>query len=590
MLDTDFFRAVKHDVAPKDNFEYEAYVAKYARSTMVLYSRKTHTPLAALVLKADDPGALSVLTSRPTPPGQNEPYFQGMINMPNQVFEFSIVNLSSDGWINFNILHTPHRVNEVDPGPAYGVNAVNELRPEQSYTIEADQRTNRRMLLKGRTKTQQDGTVVATTVQEVESKGDPKQGLYFYLSVVPDQASKTLCDQFAEGTIWKCATHLIRKVPRPVYIAKGFGGGGGYRGAIGLEAIGLGSRGAIDSFEYGGDIRETASFGGADPSDDFESGLLNGAYRGGRVHESGRAQPEIIRNEMLEGGSGTYPRPQNQMYMSSNQRAEVVEDDSAPRYRSLEFGLGRRGPIPRDSGSRGSRGLRGGPQEELLETCAAPVSRGGGKKKSAGNKSGGLMSRWFGRDGSSGEAPSSSSAQASIMRLSQQSDRVETSAPPPSAAAVEEEESEDAMDTGIFEATDVGQTQAGELGYGQERQVRVGQTNKEYAYEFPSEPTVLCMSIYPGLKFFPLPDLETEVINELTQYIADEGKQLISQLTAIFTSDTCCLDLESPADTIVCQCGHKCLNHKNVTKSGLARCPLCRSLITALVQADGLIL
>lgn len=542
MLDTDYFRAVKHDVAPKDNFEYEAYVAKYARSTMVLYSRKTHTPLAALVLKADDPGALSVLTSRPTPPGQTDPYFQGMINMPNQVFEFSIINLSSDGWINFNILHTPHRVNEVDPGPAYGVNAVNELRPEQSYTIEADQRTGRRMVLKGRTKTQSDGTVVATTVQEVESKGDPKQGLYFYLSVVPDQASKTLCDQFAEGTIWKCATHLIRKVPRPVYVSKGVGGG--YRG----QEVMLGSRGNPELFEFGGgDIRETSS------------GLEG--YGG-----------ERIRNEMLAGSFGgppqpqICPRPQNQLYMMS---AKIMDDASPPQYRSLELGhesqRGRR-PIPRSSGARGSRA----PQEDIiLERCVAPGSRG--KKKSA---------------------PASAAMEVDAFDVLDRSGPLETSAPPPSAAAVDEEEESDGTAQGLFGAMDVGQTQAGELGYGVEREVHVGQTNKEYAYEYPSEPTVLCMSIYPGLKFFPLPDLETEVVNELKQYVADEGKQLLSQLTAIFASDTCCLDLESPADTIVCQCGHKCLNHANVTKgaSGLTRCPLCRSLITALVQADGMML
>lgn len=41
----------------------EPYKAVYARSTMVLFSQKTRSPLAALTLKADDVGYSTALTT-----------------------------------------------------------------------------------------------------------------------------------------------------------------------------------------------------------------------------------------------------------------------------------------------------------------------------------------------------------------------------------------------------------------------------------------------------------------------------------------------------------------------------------------------
>jgi hypothetical protein len=211
VLDTCFFERIattKH----KDSL-LESYKAVYARSTMVLFSRKTRTPLAALTLKANDVGCLSMLTGRPSPKGSPEPYFQGMLSMSDQAFTFTISNLSDEGMVNFNVLHTPHRVSEVDPGPAYGINQVNELHKNQSYTIEADQRTNRQMILAGQTKMVKDPHTlqqkeVAVTVEDTESADKPT-GLYFYLSVVADKACEPLVKKFAEGTVWKVSPGFV---------------------------------------------------------------------------------------------------------------------------------------------------------------------------------------------------------------------------------------------------------------------------------------------------------------------------------------------------------------------------------------------
>jgi hypothetical protein len=105
----------------------------------------------------------------------------------------------------------------VDPGPAYGINEVNELRQNQSYTIEADQRNNRKMILTGKTKAVKDLKTCAEkqvplTVKDSEATEKPT-GLYFYLSVVPDKTCKELVDKFAEGTVWKAAPGFVRRIP-----------------------------------------------------------------------------------------------------------------------------------------------------------------------------------------------------------------------------------------------------------------------------------------------------------------------------------------------------------------------------------------
>jgi hypothetical protein len=113
-------------------------------------------------------------------------------------------------------------------------------------------------------------------------------------------------------------------------------------------------------------------------------------------------------------------------------------------------------------------------------------------------------------------------------------------------------------------------------------------TGHDYAYEYASEPTVMCLSIWEGMKFLPLTDtIEKELEAEIKEWVDNEGKALIESLNAVFKSETCVIDLESEADTIVCTCGHQCIHHSNI--GNLQKCPLCRGPITAFVRADGLL-
>lgn len=117
--------------------------------------------------------------------------------------------------------------------------------------------------------------------------------------------------------------------------------------------------------------------------------------------------------------------------------------------------------------------------------------------------------------------------------------------------------------------------------------IQVGVTGKEYAYEYPSAPAVVCLSLYPEMKFLPLEDLEAQLAAEIEEWVSNQGKALIEALTAIYKSDTCVIDLESPADTVIIQCGHQCLNHKNA--KDLKKCPMCRGSVASFIRADGLV-
>jgi len=577
MLDRRFFERTdtKHNKASL----LESYKAVYTRSTMVLFSRKTRTPLAALTIKADDVGCLSMLTGRPSPKDSSDPHFQGMLNMPNQAFTFTISNLSDKGLINFNVLHTPHRVSTVDPGPSYGINEVNELRVNESYTIEADQRNNRKMILRGKTKTVVDPETlrekeVALTVDETETK-TKGEGLYFYLSVVPDASCKALVEKYSEGTIWKVAPGFVRvltRPPPPMPRRQLF------YGSLPVEVPEWRSSARGSGNEIASQMPEPALVGY--PS---HCGVAMAQAHSQSQRSFGFAGPSLqiphpsvaaARRSHVQSASQGHSLPSNPSSSSSSSRSADVFMCSASDVSLRQRYFGGRG------GSRGRGGGRGGgaPAMARKKMSAAftqkkrSASEGlgllsGMKEKAAGRRSKPSTSvQDRGREGGGDAATDSISADNSWDQPNQ-----------PSSFVAEAE-------------ADVGGTQAGELEYGGRVEVRSRSTGHDYAYHRASEPTVLCMSIWEGMKFLPIESgaIEAQLAAEMEEWMTNEGKALINSLNAVFKNDTCAIDMESEADTIVCTCGHQCLNHANVVGS-LRKCPLCRSPITAFVRADGIV-
>jgi len=199
----------------------EYYECVFIYSTMVMHSRRTGAPLAAVTLAAsDEMNCQSMITKRPAPPPEaSDAYFQGMLNTEGSSFDFTISNLSNEGSINFNILHSPCRVSDAsNPRPSYGINEVNELGPNESYTPKANQQNKRRMCLRGKTRPSRDihssSRLEPVSVQEAES-GSSQEGLYFCLRVVPEASCSVLAERFSEGTVWKVAEGFVREVNQP---------------------------------------------------------------------------------------------------------------------------------------------------------------------------------------------------------------------------------------------------------------------------------------------------------------------------------------------------------------------------------------
>jgi hypothetical protein len=134
---------------------------------------------------------------------------------------------------------------------------------------------------------------------------------------------------------------------------------------------------------------------------------------------------------------------------------------------------------------------------------------------------------------------------------------------------------------------DVGSTQAASLGYGRELEVHSSASSIEYAYEHPSAPTVLCMSLCKDLKLLSVDRSAIQKAAEahLAACVESDGKATLQSLHKIYLSDACCIDIESEADTTICQCGHQCINSKNV--GDIQLCPMCRGVVDAFIRADG---
>jgi hypothetical protein len=102
----------------------------------------------------------------------------------------------------------------VNPGPEFVINEVNVLSPNQSYTVRADQRNNRRMILGGKIKRSRFPLFSRKqeTPMTVKQAEELSTGLNFFLNVVAEKDYQALNDKFSEGTSWKVVPGFVRRV------------------------------------------------------------------------------------------------------------------------------------------------------------------------------------------------------------------------------------------------------------------------------------------------------------------------------------------------------------------------------------------
>jgi len=469
-----------------------------------------------------------------------------MFKWSDQVMDFTLVNLAPDSNLNFNLIHKPgYHQDTKDPGREAGINEINELHPLQAYTVEADQRTGKELVLAGLTqKDAVTGAEKKVTVTDSETLPDKPKGFYIYLSVIPELKSKQEA-LFREGTVWKACSTMVRLAPpRPVYKSRGF--------VNEARPLSLGSNSLNwrnESYRDGGGTRGAGcDFGFGSSGGGFSSGSRGGgAGCDFGFGSSGGGFSSGSRGGGAGFGGGGFAAP---------------AFSAAPAYRSLNLS-GDGDTVPESSPAGFSFGAA---------VASVPIAEGlpPDHPEEAEDE---MDYNMFedGADSAPSAAPSAGFAGAAGFSFG-----------PPAPAA--------------FSAIDVGSTQAGRLSYGQSVQVRGSTTNTEYAYDACAKPAVLCLSIAPDLTLMPLSDLDATALQELSEFQKDEGKRLIASLVKVYqTADTCLIDLESPADTIICRCGHQCINHASAKALmgsggyGGAACPMCRGPIDAMVRADGII-
>ncbi|CAJ1963217.1 unnamed protein product [Cylindrotheca closterium] len=489
-LDDQFFDIADRVPGSCDDSEDETAMQEYygcvfPHSTMVLYSRRTGAPLAALTLATSDSNCQSMITRRPAPPEGSEAYFQGMLDKEGAFFEFTISNLSYRGSINFNILHTPYRVSATNQGPSFGMNEVNELSPNQSYTVRANQQNNRRMCLRGKTKTIQDHhSTVQCPMSVTEAESDTsQQGLYFCLSVAPEASCPALVVLFSEGTVWKVADGFTREVPIPKTRRS-------YRSCLPIS-----------------------------PKRPLESGSLS----------------DWSINTTRASDSAAFS-------ISSRQR---------------------RSKCPLERASMKSIGI---------DNTVIPIPRP--ERRSMTYVDDHLFDN---PSRSSFSRASMTSIDIGDMFASQQSPR----------------QRQQRRNTTMQIPIDIGHTQAADLDYGEEIQIRSEGSSLVFDFDKASDPTVLCMSIWKEMSQHLLVNDDRhgsprrvnsrESPGNLEQSRNCPALQSFEDEAIEYQLNICMADVMSPVDTILIPCGHQCFHSGNLNHHNITHCPQCRTQISAIM-------
>lgn len=190
-----------------DDLGYQVYIP--VGSPMVLFSRATGIPLAAVSINTySEPGTAAIL-KRPARMSTVAD-FQGLFDHDHQHFELIISNLTYLGGVKIDIMKSNVAVDETDPGAVKGgLNNVNELRPLESYAVRGDQKDSRALIISAIKKA--DGQQL--TVGEAESSSTPA-GTYYYIAVTPkisnDADNAELMSLFAD-TYWDCVDFIVIK-------------------------------------------------------------------------------------------------------------------------------------------------------------------------------------------------------------------------------------------------------------------------------------------------------------------------------------------------------------------------------------------
>lgn len=229
-LNRDYYKCM----LTRDNLDKRVKVYATHGSPVVLYNLDDSTPLLSIhfvntvpnPLNATSPKSVTMLTEREDShrEGGGRQRFQGMINKDHQRVGFFIHNLTTTGAVDVNFFYDNEEeaVNCKEIEPPKRLNSINELRPFESYLIEADlQADNRSIVLSAF----EDRRTVAEDEQRAKETGKKPESTRFFVSVVPHANVPGHTERFA-NTVWHTADYIVLEdekpaMPIPYYGAPG---------------------------------------------------------------------------------------------------------------------------------------------------------------------------------------------------------------------------------------------------------------------------------------------------------------------------------------------------------------------------------
>ena len=442
-----------------------------------------------------------------------------------------------------------------------GLNEINELKPNESYSVCCDQADNGVLTLNAIKKTVGSKTV-NVTVKEDEA-GDKPTGTYYFLSVIPQSGKEELIELYKE-TVWSCVDVFVTKKKKleerpwePVRMTPGL------------------------SFPY---RSGTPSFGQPVPVGPV-----------GPVGEPGPNDP-VDRSPYLQVGGRTQrqmtQRTSEDMFDINQYLPQGVNDDwfePAPepitvRNRHL-INISR----PIGTNTIGTS-LRNAPSPWPQETDESNEYAPFDPRTDNGEDSDVMTDE-------AGE-PSDLFDVVDILPQEVNGDwfdmgptiNTRTTVHGSDDAPIRESymkrtpirEREMAADMLIEDSL------ASTVSTGRKISVHSVTTNIEYNYDTPAVPCVIGLSISDKI-IFNENVTDDELIEMGKEYIIDmieaEGKKLLAEITQIYMEEHCvvCLNSEhnKPTNIVFYQCGH-CRCHSECVKE-LTKCPLCRRHISAQI-------
>merc|ERR1712151_1197716 len=118
---------------------------------------------------------------------------------------------------------------------------------------------------------------------------------------------------------------------------------------------------------------------------------------------------------------------------------------------------------------------------------------------------------------------------------------------------------------------------------------------EKFDFERRGANAMLTLGVREGLQLRDAEDAsvqdeaDEQLVARLEELMTTRKAELLEEVSAnnVYDTPECVVCMEAGPDTVLYQCGHRCVHYKCVESAQLRRCPLCRQPIVALLPVTG---